>query len=580
MKPSRTRTPARGVFVFRDAGCAPGWKFVRPEVVVRTCLPGCAAVLFLLGPGTAPAQSFADWQREQKQAVAQETRDFQHWRHEQSQQFLQELKTEWQAFTLYKAQIRDPHPKPKRLPRAPDQAAPQPVPATSRLPVNPDAGAPTKPISPIAPQTPPQAAPPAAPRAVPQAASQTRPKGERVEPSAAPAGTWPGDVSPVGQRPERETRSQAPLPGAGEQASVQFYGNPVPLSRDPAWQRLTVKTLVPVAISGFWEGMTASAFDKTLISVNQSAQSLGLDDWGQVLLWHEVARALRPGAPREQLLTAWFFLVKSGIDARLGYAGDQLYLLLAIEQPVYAVRYLKLDGRTYYPLFQSRPEQKAGTFSTFSGKYPQPLRPVAFRAAASDFVRLAGAEKRFSFEYGGRPIHLDVAYAPGLVHYLDRYPQLDFDLYFQSRPAPATRLSLANALRPHLQGLGEADAVNLLLAFVQKAFVYRTDAEQFGQEKYFFPEDVLHYPYSDCEDRAALFAWLVRELLGLKTVGLHYPGHMATGVAVKAPQPGWQQLEWAGQRYVLADPTYVNATLGMAMPAYAETAPLHVISPD
>lgn len=564
MQSSCSQTRPSGIFVFDGARGAPGQTPVRPETVALACLAGCAALLFLTWSGHAPAQDFADWRQAQIRAVEQQKQDFQHWRHDQSQQFLQELKTEWQAFTLHKAQIRDPHPKPKRLPRAPDHAAPGPVPAVPAHPAKPDAATPTKPLPRITPQTAPVIAP------------QTAPVGS----PPVPADRAPPALSPVPPRPQGTTRPQAGKPAGSGQASLLFYGNPVVLPQDPGWQRLTLRTPSPAAISAFWEAMSASAFDGALVSVNQAARDLGLDDWGQVLLWHDASRALRPDAPREQLLTAWFFLVKSGIDARLGYAGDQLYLLLAVRQPVYGVRYLKLEGRTYYPLFQSRPEQKGAGFATFSGKYPHPLRAVDFRVAASDFVRLAGAEKRFAFEYGDRPLRLDVAYAPGLVHYLDRYPQLDFELYFQSRPAPATRLSLANALRPHLQGRDEADALNLLLAFVQKAFVYRTDAEQFGQEKYFFPEDVLHYPYSDCEDRAALFAWLVRELLGLKTVGLHYPGHMATGVAVRAAEPGWQQLEWGGRRYVIADPTYVNATLGMAMPAYAGMAPLHVIAPE
>ena len=66
--------------------------------------------------------------------------------------------------------------------------------------------------------------------------------------------------------------------------------------------------------------------------------------------------------------------------------------------------------------------------------------------------------------------------------------------------------------------------VGILLNFVQTSFDYQTDEEQFGREKYFYPEEILAYPFCDCEDRAAFFARLVRNLTGLEVVGLDYPG--------------------------------------------------------
>ena len=47
-------------------------------------------------------------------------------------------------------------------------------------------------------------------------------------------------------------------------------------------------------------------------------------------------------------------------------------------------------------------------------------------------------------------------------------------------------------------------SVNRLLRFVQTAFEYKTDEDQFNTENYLFPLETLHYPYSDCEDRSAL----------------------------------------------------------------------------
>lgn len=93
-------------------------------------------------------------------------------------------------------------------------------------------------------------------------------------------------------------------------------------------------------------------------------------------------------------------------------------------------------------------------------------------------------------------------------------------------------------LKAAVGGKAKRVAAGMLLNFVQTAFEYRADGEQFGYERPFFPDETLFYPYSDCEDRAILYAVLVRELLGLDVVLLHYPNHLATAVALGDDVPG------------------------------------------
>ena len=61
-------------------------------------------------------------------------------------------------------------------------------------------------------------------------------------------------------------------------------------------------------------------------------------------------------------------------------------------------------------------------------------------------------------------------------------------------------------------------------------------------------------------------------MLGLDVVGLSYPGHVATAVYLKDSAEG-DFVEYNGKRYTVADPTYVNATVGMTMPEFSNTTP-------
>jgi hypothetical protein len=158
------------------------------------------------------------------------------------------------------------------------------------------------------------------------------------------------------------------------------------------------------------------------------------------------------------------------------------------------------------------------------------------------------------------------------IAFMNTYPQLDITLYFDTPVYSRTSAVMLSQLHQLVDGLSEEEAVNLLLRFVQTAFSYKTDQQQFGNENYLFIEETISYPYSDCEDRSILFAWLVRQLLGLEVIGLDYPGHIATAVQLKTAVKG-DVIIFNNKNYTVADPTYINASLGMSMPAFKKNRP-------
>ena len=120
-------------------------------------------------------------------------------------------------------------------------------------------------------------------------------------------------------------------------------------------------------------------------------------------------------------------------------------------------------------------------------------------------------------------------------------------------------------LKSKIEGLGQLEATNILLNWVQTAFVYEYDDKVWGHDRAFFAEETLFYPYCDCEDRSILFTRLVRDLLGLKTVLVFYPGHLASAVCFTDSVSG-DYISLNEQRYVITDPTYIGAPVGMTMP--------------
>ena len=78
------------------------------------------------------------------------------------------------------------------------------------------------------------------------------------------------------------------------------------------------------------------------------------------------------------------------------------------------------------------------------------------------------------------------------------------------------------------------------------------------------PETSVYYPFCDCEDRAILLSRLVRYLLGLRTLLVFYPGHLAMAVAFNEKVEG-DYIVCQGQRFVVCDPTYIGAPVGATM---------------
>lgn len=548
------------------------------SLLVSASLPSVAAI--------AADTSYQDWLRSQRSSAAEIQRQFQDYRSEQDRQFSSHLKTQWQEFQVFQGKVRDPNPKPKLSPVAPPKT-PLREPIATKPPVTPPQPPKIEPTLPRIEPTPPRIEP--TPPRVEPTPPRIEPTPPRIEPTPPRIEPTPPRIEPTPPRIEPTPPKVEPSPAlkpaqpqptslpARDRIEVDFYGNVLDLPIDPQWREVRVRSYDSKGFAALWDSLSNTRIQPTLDEVNKVRRAAKLDDWGHVALWQELARALLPGKSGEQNLLLWHFLVKAGVDVRLGYSSDQIYLFVAVKQPVFSTSYIKIGDRTYYALLSADYGKGLQRFKTYDKNYPAPLQALDLTGASTGFTRAKVVQKKVGFQYQGRTVDIRFDYDDRLVRYLSAFPQLGFELYFATDGSPAAKNPLLNELRRRIHGMNEEAALNFLLAFVQKGFEYKTDEDQFGREKYFFVEETLFFPYSDCEDRSAMFAWLVRELLGLKTVGLHYPGHMTTGVAMKTVKPGWASVEWKGQRYVIADPTYINAGIGMAMPSYANLQPLHVI---
>jgi hypothetical protein len=351
----------------------------------------------------------------------------------------------------------------------------------------------------------------------------------------------------------------------GENINIKYHKNFKQSFRD----RINNKS-----IADYWTLLATQPHKEIISQLSETSKNLQLNDWGTALLFDQFARELQGSNQRNQSsrqLTSWFLLVKAGFNARIAY-NQKIFLLMPSKQPLFSTTYFTLENQRYYSVSLNEKAMKPGKVFTYSGKHLDGQRNLDF-SEPNKFITNQHQEKRdLSFSYNGKKFDINISYPKDMVNYFKTFPQLDLKNYFSAGMPQETAYSLLSQLKPIIEGQTETEAVNRLLRFVQTAFKYKTDNDQFQQENYLFPLETLYYPYSDCEDRAALFAWLTKSLLTMDVVIIDFPGHIATAVEFSKPVQG-DSWELNGKRYTVADPTYVNANVGMTMPQYKNKAP-------
>lgn len=494
---------------------------------------------------------------EYQQWLQQTRQQYQNYLDENDKAFSQFLKQRWQAVEVQAERQRDREPKPDSLPVVPPTVALPAAPPVSATP-------PTEKPDPVSPAE-------ALPKPLPKPVTLARPT------------ETPSTKQPMATRPALEpSRAQAPtqIPTAKNRTtpSIQFYyfGHQLTVEYPQGFKSRFIGRPSGDKIAEYWKTLARTPHAAMVEELNRLSQSLALNEWGTALLVQHFTSALYRGEanPNSQVLTQWFLLVKAGFDARVAYSQgstNRVYLLLPADQQLYGVTYFMQQGRPYYAVQFDQQPLKNQQLYTYKGQHQLGKKQITFDQPNRFIPQSRSFRRDLSFTYADQTYQVRLHYPERYADYLNQYPQLELSNYFKAGLPSELAEQLLDQLRPVIAEQSHEEAVNRLLRFVQTAFEYKTDNSQFQQENYLYPLETLYYPYSDCEDRAALFAWLTENLLGIDVVILNYPGHVATAVALDTRTGDSWMVN--GQKYTVADPTYVNATLGMTMPAYQQETP-------
>lgn len=466
-------------------------------------------VLFAL---TAKAQQRDDWRKQYEQFKQDRRREYQDFKAKANADFAEFLKQQWK---VYNPQAAAPAPIPVVMPEP--QRLPVEKPATDPLP-------------------------------------EPKPDFDAIR--------------------QITNKPATPAKPAGQELAVEFFGDPL---RIP-WSAGMTPRLASVDESGFsaaWSAFGARS-DETVRYLDNYAAEHRLNGWGYYQLARKVSEQAYPvDRPNERIAMQAYLLSQLKFRAQVAVSGQRLVLLLPFREQVYSVPYLMI-GPTKYYIYSYGHDRSAG-YRTYENNfaYADQELSLAMDGTMNVGMKMELEVPRWSALLGEKFVtQIDVG---NIALQLD-YPVVDGGVYYRQGVSPRLAETVLGTLRRKTTDMDETGKVGYLLNLVQNGFEYATDDDVFGRQKQLFIEESFFYGQNNCKDRVGVFSWLVRELTGLDVIFVSYEGnaasggvnHIACAVAFRGEVAG-DAFRYKGGRYIVCDPTYINAGIGRTMPCYASS---------
>lgn len=365
---------------------------------------------------------------------------------------------------------------------------------------------------------------------------------------------------------ERIPGNYSPEEAKNEIIEFEFYGNKVKLNATLKGE-LNLKSINESDVSEAWSSLCELDYRPTIDNCLFIKEKLQLNDYGYMMFVEKAADTLCGTESSDtKKLMQMFILSQSGFITKIARIDSRLEILFATDDIIYQKSYVNLNGSKYYLCSKSPINSPIYTYQKDFGNSNK-----QYRMSLDKNLKLESSTKyRKAISKAYPEMVVETAIPDNLISFFADYPQCDFSLYYNAKVDNSVSVSVVEQLRRYVQGKDEELAANMLINFVQTGFEYKTDDEQFGYEKPFFVEEVFYYPYCDCEDRAILYSYLVREILKLDVVLIEYPNHLATAVCFNKDIEG-DNFIFEGKKYIICDPTYIGASIGKSMPQFANT---------
>lgn len=341
--------------------------------------------------------------------------------------------------------------------------------------------------------------------------------------------------------------------------SFDFYDGTFNFSVDTLLQRNFSGQLSANHIKQYYQQLESAYSDDLIAALQNYRKQHQLNDWLYYQLIRKTAEQLSPKAKNYHSYTLykWYLMVKSGYDARIAIGDNQIIFYVKCDEDISDIPYFMADGNKYMCLNYHDYQKlfkKADTYLPVKIEVAGAKNDFSYKVTKMpEFKPEDYQEKQIAFNYKHKAYHFNVKVNTEVSRIFANYPVVDFETYFNIPLSRETYQSLIPILKENVKKMSTKKGVDYLMQFTRNAFLYEDDEALLGKEKRFSPEQTLLNDQSDCDDRAALFFFLVKEIYNLPMIALLYPTHITMAVAFD--KPVGEAIYYQGKAYSVCEPT-------------------------
>ena len=368
-------------------------------------------------------------------------------------------------------------------------------------------------------------------------------------------------------------------PEADEFNSVKqiflFYGQQINLHCDKLLTLSATTTISEDSLSGFWKSFSRANSNHLVDQLMDYRDLLGLGDWG----FFQLVKAASSHIFRDNIWKAdqlaWALMIRSGFDVRLAFNQNSTTVLFPSENNIYARQFVVIGQKRFY-----LDRQMTGQLLiTCQDPFPDSDGMIDFRFYKS--LNFSGKLiiRKFLVQWNNKKYEFALRYNPSVIRFYHDYPQTDQSVFFGASVSSTLKEDLLGQFYPLLSKMDKVEAVAFLQQFVQRQFDYSIVNLKTGLTQSRFAEEIIASKSGDDRSKAVLFSWLIRILLRHPVVGVQMAGYCSTAVFFDEPIDG--DFYFLNRRkYIITDPTIMNAPIGVMMPELSGLVPQLIDLPD